>query len=119
MATASKLLSALSRAYILSEICSRGDPDLVEALEDVREIHRAMGWQVVRIEDHQFSVLDEVVPVEGGELAQLRDALAGAQLLEIRLQEVMEAEVLEDFLRRTHPSSDQGNVSAPDRFRVL
>jgi len=119
MATASNLLSALSRAYILSETRSGGDPDLVEALEDVREIHGDMGWQVVRIEARQFIVLDEVVSVEGGDLARLRDAFEGAQLLEIRLQELLEPEVLEDFLRRTHPSPDQGPVSGPERFRGL
>lgn len=119
MATAPDLLQALSRAYALCETHSGGDPELMEAFEDLREIHGSMGWQVLRVGADEFTVLDETVPVVGGDLAHFRDALEGALILEIRLQDVLEPEVLEDIFRRIHPSAVQGPVSSPERFRGL
>ena len=92
---------------------------MMEAFEDLREIHGSMGWQVLRVGAGEFTVLDETVPVVGGDLAHFRDALEGALILEIRLQDVLEPEVLEDIFRRIHPSAVQGPVSSPERFRGL
>jgi len=92
---------------------------LMEAFEDLREIHGSMGWQVLRVGAGEFTVLDETVPVVGGDLAHFRDALEDALILEVRLQDVLEPEVLEDIFRRIHPSAVQGPVSSPERFRGL
>jgi HEAT repeat protein len=119
MTSASSLLSALSRAYILTETHSGGSSEMVEAFDDVQEIHGDLGWQVVRVEGDGFTVLGEPVPAQGGELISFRGALDEAQITEIRLQEVLEPHVLEDFLRRLHPSSAEEAVSGAERFRGL
>jgi len=119
MATPQDLLVALSRAYALTETLRGDDPELVEALDAAREMHEAIGWLVVRPGEHGFSVSQEEVPAPEGELADFRDALVGSRVQELRLQEPMVSEVLEDFLRRLRPTDAEEGISGSARFRGL
>ncbi len=119
MATAQDLLLALSRAYVLTLERGSGDPDLVEALEEVREAHHAQGWLAVRVEPEGLRVRGQVVPDAHGGTERLRNALLEAGITEIRLQGVMEPEVLEGFLRRLHPDPHWRGIPSSSRFRGL
>lgn len=119
MATANDLLHALSRAYVLTESRTGDDPELLDSYEDVRELQHALGWQVVRVGEEDFAVLDETVPAVDGEPARLRDALAGALIQELRIQDVLEPELWDAFLRKLHPVPGNHDLSGPDRFRGL
>lgn len=96
-----------------------GNPDLVDALEDVREAHEAVGWLVVRVETTGLRAEGDVVPDTYGDTGKFQHALMEAGIMEIRLQGVMEPEVLEDFLRRLHPSYATTATLSSSRFRGL
>ncbi len=119
MSTANDLLLALSRAYVLSESRSSDDPELLEAYGEVRDLHHAAGWQVIRVEDDAFSVLDEPISAKDGSPLRFLAALQAERIQEIRLQDVLEPEVLDAFFRRLHPSEDTEGVPGPQRFRGM
>jgi len=119
MTTANDLLLALSRAYVLSETRGSDDAELLEAYDDVRDLHHALGWQVVRVGETSFSVSGDVVPAEEGDPGRLRDALARVRIQELRLQEALEPEVLDAFFRRLQPSGEGASTHGPERFRGM
>lgn len=119
MATANDLLHAISRAFVLTESRSADDPELLAAYEDIRDLQHTLGWQVIRVGEDDFTVFDEIAPATDGEAARLRDALAEARIRELRVQDVLEPELWDVFLRRLHPGSGTDDLSAPDRFRGL
>ncbi len=119
MATSSDLLLALSRAHDLAAVCSPGDPRLAEALEDVRDAQRILGWVVVRVGRDGLRVGNELLSDPSGDLEPLRADLASASIQEIRFQDVMEPEVLEGFLRRLRATDDRGGAPRVSRFRGL
>jgi len=119
MATRQDLLSALSRAYSLTETGFSGDPEYGEAIQEVRGIQGEVGWLVVRVQDEGLNAGGELFKDVSEEFAELRAALAEAGIQELRFQEVLEPEVLEDFLRRLHPSSSTEGILPSARFRGL
>jgi HEAT repeat protein len=119
MATPQDLLSALARAYALSETRFSGAPESVEALEKVREIQGEIGWLVVRVQPEGFTAGGEVIPDLYEEYGPFQVALEDAGILELRLQEVMESGVLEEFFRRLHPYSATEGTLPSARFRGL
>lgn len=119
MATPQDLLSALARAHSLTETRVGDDPEFVEAIENVREIQEAVGWLAVSVQPEGLYARGEVIPDVYAEFGQLMVALEDAGIQELRLQEVMEPAVLEDFLRRLHPSSAPEGTLPSARFRGL
>ena len=119
MSTPQDLLHSLARAYVLTLERDVGDPDLVDALEDVREAHEVVGWLVVRVQPLGLLAGGDLVPDTQGDTRELRNALLAAGILELRLQGVMEPEVLEDLLRRLHPSYAPAATPSSSRFRGL
>jgi HEAT repeat protein len=119
MATFDDLLLALSRAFDLTKSRSPGDPELSEALEDVREAQGAVGWMVARVGDDGLWVLGANREEEHPELRSFRKALQGADIRELRIQEVMEPEVLGEFLRRLLPSHEADGTTPSLRFLGL
>jgi hypothetical protein len=119
MAIPQDLLLSLARAYVLTLDRGTGDPELLDALEEVREAHGAVGWLVVRVEPDGLHAAGDVVPDAYRDTGRLRTALMEAGIGEVRFQEVMEPEVLEDFLRRLHPSGGPERRLSSARFRGL
>jgi len=119
MATPQDLLSALARAYTLTETRSSEDPEYVEALRRVREIQGDTGWLVVTVQSEGLIARGEVIPDLNGEFGEFQEVLEDAGIQEIRFQEVLEPEVLEEFLRRLHPSSATEGILPSARFRGL
>ncbi len=119
MATPQDFLSALSRAYALTETPLSGDPEYGEAIQEVRGIQGEVGWLVVRVQADGLTAGGEPVPDVYGDLGGVRAALDEAGIQEIRFQEVLEPEVLKDFLRRLHPSSAIEGTLPSARFRGL
>jgi HEAT repeat protein len=119
MSTPHALLHFLSHAFVLTLERDSGDPALLQALGDVRDAHADVGWMVLRVDPLAFRAGEVVVRAEQGYVGKLRDALEEAGILEIRLHHVVEPEVLDNFLRRLHPSNGP-EVSLPSaRFRGL
>jgi hypothetical protein len=119
MATAQDLLAALSRAHTLVGTFPADDPEVSEALHAASEIHRMMGWQVVRVEHDGFSVNGVPVPAHDGDAARLWEALYEARIGELRLQEPLDPDHLLEFLRRLEPVGAQEGASTSARFRGL
>jgi len=119
MSTPHELLQSLARAFGLTLERDPRTPDLLQALEDVRSIHDDLGWVVVQLEPAGFRTGGVLVPAGHGDVERLRHALGEAGILEMRLQGVMEPEVLEDFLRRLHPSTSSEPPLPSVRFRGL
>ncbi len=119
MATAQDLLLALARAHALIDTGSSRDPELAEALDDVRDAQESLGWLVVRVESEGFSVQGRRVDDGSGELDALGGALRGSGIEEIRFQDPMEPELLREFLRRLDPSYGEEAPTAAARFRGL
>lgn len=119
MATPHDLLLALARAYVLTLERGPGDPELVEVLNEVREAQHALGWLVVRQGPQGLQARGQMMPDTYGDTGSLRAALSEAGVTEIRLQGVMGPEVLEDFLRRLHPSDAWEGILPSTRFRGL
>lgn len=119
MTTANDLIHALSRAFVLTETHGSHDPELLEAYEDIREMQQALGWQVVRVTEEGFSVLDEAVSAEDDYTRRFRDALSQARVQELRIQDTLAPEVWDLFFRRLQPSQDDEPLPGPDRFRGL
>jgi HEAT repeat protein len=119
MATPQDLLSALSRAYFLTETGFSENPEYGEAIQEVREIQGEVGWFLVRVQDEDLTAGGEPVTIVSEEFAEFRAALHEAGIQELRFQEVLEPQVLEDFLRRLHPSSATEGTLPSARFRGL
>lgn len=119
MATPQLLLSAFARAFSLSEIPPGEGPDLAEALREVRELQKQEGWVVIRVQGDGISIGGAPVSDLYGEVGKLRGALDDAGVQEVRLQEEVDQETLESFLRRLHPSSAQEGELPSHRFRGL
>jgi len=119
MATPQDLLSALASAYSLTDSKFGGDPGHVEAIERVREIQGGIGWLVVSIQPEGLVVSGNVIPDLNGDFHQFQAALEEAGIQEIRFQEVLGFGVLEEFLRRLHPSSATEGILPSARFRGL
>ena len=119
MATPQDFLSALSRAYSLAGTPPSGDPEYGEAIQEVREIQGEVGWFLVRVQDEGLDAGGELFKDVSEEATELLAALDEAGIQEIRFQEVLEPEVLEDFLRRLHPSSATEGTLPSARFRGL
>ena len=119
MASPQDLLLALARAYALAETSSGENPELEDAVAAAREMHADMGWQVIRLEGEGFSVNREPLLAGDVDSEGFRQALAEAQVLELRLQEPVEPEVLLDFLRRLKEPEGSEGRSGSARFRGL
>lgn len=119
MATPQDLLAVLSRAHALAQIVSGDDAELTEALSAAKEIHRSLGWQVVRVEYEGFSVNGVPVPAHEEDAALLWEALDEARISELRLQEAIDPELLLDFFHRLDPALAQTGEPASARFRGL
>lgn len=119
MATPQDLLLALSRVYDFTETRFSGDPEYVGALEEVRGVHEALGWVVVRVGSGGFQANGEPVPDPERMLISLARALREAGIEEIRFQDPVDPEVLEEFLRRVYPSPGRGDQLPSARFRGL
>lgn len=119
MATPQDLLSALTRAYSLTDSKFGVDPGYVEAIERVREIQGRAGWLVVSVQPEGLVAGGRVIPDINGDFHQLQAVLEEAGIQEIRFQEVLEFGVLEEFLRRLHPSSATEGILPSARFRGL
>jgi HEAT repeat protein len=119
MSTPHELLHFLAQAFVLTLERDSGNPALMRALGDVRDAHADVGWLVVRVEPLGLRAGDVVVGSEQGYVGKLRDALDEAGVLEIRLQHVVEPEVLDNFLRRLHPSYGPEGSLPSARFRGL
>jgi HEAT repeat protein len=117
MATVPNLLTALSRAYALSETRSEGDPQLLEALNGFCGAHQEAGWLVVRLGEEEFLADEEAVPAADGELASLHRAFQQASVTEIRFQEVPAPGDLEGFLGALRLAGSQAGVTGAEGFR--
>jgi HEAT repeat protein len=117
MAPPSRLLNALSRAYLLSETRSGDDPELSEVLEEVQRVQEEEGWLVIRVGEGEFLAQDEVVPAEGEDLSAFLHALRQARITELRLQDPAGADLLERFFLSLQPSEALESISGPERFR--
>lgn len=98
-----ELLEALGRAYALTGERPPGDALLREAFEDLREAQGRVGWVVIRVEPHGFRVSNLPIFLNGSPrevVGALHEALRSAGIGEFRLQEPVEPEVLDAFLRR-------------------
>ena len=119
MASPQELLTALARAYALTDTLPSGDTTLHEALEAVRDLHEAAGWVVIRLEGEGFMVNGKSVLWADDALLGFNKALADASLSEIRLQEPGDPHDLEDFLRRLNPALAEPGVPGLVRFQGL
>lgn len=117
MASPRDLLLALARAYTLAGERTGDDPELAEALATAREVHAEAGWQVIRLEGESPSVNREPAPIADTEARGFLEALAGAQVTELRLQEPIAPEVLLAFLRRLKEPEEVEGRSGSARFR--
>ncbi len=91
----------------------------MEALQEVRDSQEEVGWQVIRVEEGSFSVMDEAVPADQGDPARFLEVLKEARIMEIRLQDPVEPELLEAFLQRVSPSAPTVGLSGAERFRGM
>ena len=119
MATPQLLLSAFARAYSLTGISTGEDPELAEAFQEVRELQAQEGWIVFRVQGDGISIGGEPVSDLYGEVGKLRGALDDAGVKEVRLQELVDQETLEAFLKKLHPSSAKEGELPSHRFRGL
>jgi HEAT repeat protein len=119
MPSPSDLLHALSRAQALAQSHRSGDPALVEALEDVRQLQGILGWIVVRVQTEGFWAGGQLLADPFGELDRLRGALEDSGIQEIRFQDPMEPGVVEEFLRRLQGPLAAGSEPVASRFRGL
>ena len=119
MATPQELLSALAKAYSISRDTSFEGPAFDETLEKVRDIQGALGWVMVRLGDEGFDAGGRTVPGGNGELLAFREALEEAGIREMRLQTVLDQEVLADFLQRVGDSQGDPEPLPSARFRGL
>jgi len=119
MATPQDLLQAISRAFVLSDLRAPDDPALAEALGAAQEVHRALGWQVIRVEDEGFTVNQVPVTAGGEELFRFWATLAGARIREMRLQDPLPPDQLLDFLLRLKGPDGPESVPGSARFRGL
>jgi HEAT repeat protein len=119
MTTPQDLLSALARAYALTETRFSGDPELVEAIEEVRRVQKELGWVVVRVGADAFRVDGEQVRDTELQFERIRSAARDAGIAEIRFQEVVHPEALQVFLKKLHRSSAKRGVLPSARFREV
>jgi hypothetical protein len=119
MATPSDFLVALSRAYVSTAPDPGRETELAEALASCRGVHGDLGWLVVRLGEEGFLAGGEELPAREGDLSALFAALTDAGVVEVRFQEAVPPETLEDFLRRLRPDSGLEGASGSARFRGL
>lgn len=119
MATPHELLATLARAYSFSETRLSGDSEYSDAIRDFQTTQGGLGWVVIRVEENGFSARQEQIPAESADLGLFHGALREARIREMRFQEVLESGVLNDFLRRLHPSFEVESAPASSRFRGL
>ncbi len=117
MATSQLLLSAIARAYSLSETLPEENPEFAEALQEVGELQKQEGWVVIRVQGDGIFIGGEPVSDLYGEVGKLRGALDEAGVREIRLQEVVDQGTLEVFLQKLRPSSAEEGELPSHRFR--
>lgn len=113
MSASVELLQALGRAYALAGRHPPGDAVLSEALEDVREAQGRAGWTVIRVGEPGFLLNGFAFPPEqgSGDVKAFHAALREAGIGEFRMQEPVEPEVLETFLRRLAERPPTGQPS--------
>ncbi len=120
MSAPNNLLPALSRALNLTKTRSSGDPELLRALEEVREVQEREGWTVLRVDDPEVWDGLEVEEEDDERDAEgFREALDSAGIQELRLQEPLEPDLLQDFLSRLLTSEDAPGESPSLRFLGL
>lgn len=119
MATPQLLLPALARAFSLSESSDPDDPEYMDALREIREIHKGAGWVVVQVRSHGFSLGDDLVWDLPGELARFREVLEAAGIRELRFQELLPSDLLADFFSRLSPGYGPPESLPSSRFRGL
>jgi len=119
MATSHDLLSSLARAYSLTETRHGGDSEYVDAIQEVRKVQAEVGWLVIRVGTDGLTVGGEVVQDIFSEFGEFMEALREAGVKEIRLQEILAEDTLEDFFRRLHPSHSAEGTLPSSRFRGL
>jgi len=119
MATRKELLSALARAFVLTESRSPDDPELLDALRDGRDLLDALGWQIMRPREDGFSVNGEPLPVSGEDEEAFRSALAMGRISEVRLQGPLDPAALQEFLGRLHAFPEGGDEPGILRFNGL
>lgn len=120
MSASNNLLPALSRALNLTKTRSSGDPELLRALEEVRKVQEREGWTVLRVDDPE--VWDGLAVEEEDDewdTEAFREALDSAGIQELRLQEPLEPDLLQDFLSRLLTSQDAPGESPSLRFLGL
>ncbi|MCJ7628614.1 MAG: HEAT repeat domain-containing protein [Longimicrobiales bacterium] len=119
MTTPQELLSALARAYSLTETRSGDDPEYLDALEEIRGIQEDLGWMVLTVQPEGLATRDGLVPDPYGEFGPFQAVLENAGIRELRFQEAMEPEALEEFLRRLSPLSALEGTLPSARFRGM
>lgn len=119
MATPQLLLSAFARAFALSETLPENASEYAEALQEIRELQEQEGWVVIRVLGDGISAGGEAVSDLYGDVGKLRGALDAAGVREVRLQEEVDQDTLEDFFQKLRPSSAQEDELPSRRFRGL
>ncbi len=119
MTTPQDLLSALARAYSLTETRPGADPEYLDALEELRGLQGDLGWLVLSVLPEGLATRDGLVPDPYGEFGPLQAVLENAGIREVRFQEAMEPEALGEFLRRLSPLSAPEGALPSARFRGL
>jgi len=120
MSASNNLLPALSRALNLTKTRSSGDPELLRALEEVREVQEREGWTVLRVDDPEvWDGLEVEEEDDERDTEGFREALDSAGIQELRLQEPLEPDLLQDFLSRLLTSEDAPGGSPSLRFLGL
>ncbi|MFC1660571.1 HEAT repeat domain-containing protein [Gemmatimonadota bacterium] len=119
MPTSDDLLSALSRAYFLAGPPAEEGPELAEAVEEVLEIQKALGWSVVRVADDGLFTGGRLVEDPEGDLRPLARALVRSGIREIRFQRVLTPDFLIGFLRHLHQPPSEKGESPSSRFHYF
>jgi HEAT repeat protein len=119
MATPRDFLTILARAYTLAGTRPADDQEMADALSAAREMHRELGWQVVGVEYDGFVLNGEPTPIHEVDVARFWEVLDAAGIKELRFQEVVDPDLLLDFLRRLDPTRAPRGASASSRFRGL
>lgn len=119
MTTPQELLSALARAYSLTETRSGDDPEYLDALEEIRGIQGDLGWLVLTVQPEGLATRDGLIPDPYGAFGPFQAVLENAGIRELRFQEAMEPEALKEFLRRLSPLSALEGTLPSARFRGM